>query len=399
MLRVGPLTLPDQAESRRIRTNRHGLAFFLVLLVSTSLPVATSAQSRKGLSQTSSVPNIRVSSNVVVVPALVKTRSGEVVFSLTADDFVLTDNGISESLNLEPGTDSEPLALAVIVETGGEGASHLHDYGDLGPVLDAVIGGVPHRIAVVAFDSAPQLALDFTPDTDKAAQAAARLQAGDSGAGILDALNFGIDILRKQPPAYRRAVLLISETTDSGSRTSLETLLREVDDGNTEIYAVAFSSSKAAVGHQAAELPRPGGSAYGNTPYAPGGCMSRGSDTDAHGKRDVQALDCTSDLLPPLRFVRMAFLAARDGLRRNVPETVTKLTGGEYFAFKNSNTITKDLLTVSNDVPNYYVLSFRPRSPAPGFHALKLSAKDRPNLKVKAREVYWVDAPAAASGH
>ncbi|MGA9884885.1 MAG: VWA domain-containing protein [Candidatus Acidiferrales bacterium] len=368
--------------------NRVTLGFGLALLSLCSLGRGANAQSGKPSSATAQRPAIRVHSNVVLVPALVKTKSGEVVFSLTADEFVLTDNGVRQPLKLEQDTDSEPLALTVIVETGGDGASHLSDYADLGPVLDAVVGGVPHRVAVVAFDSAPRLALDFTTDTDSAAQAIASLQAGDSGGAILDALNFGIDILRKQSPEYRRAVLLISETADSGSHTSLENVLREVDDTNAEIYAVGFSSTRAAVAHEAAKLPRPGGSSYEDTPYGPGGCMGKGADPGAHGNRGVQAFDCASDLLPPLRLVRMAFLAARDGLRRNVPQTVAHLTGGEYFAFKDSNALTRDLLTVSNDVPNYYVLSFSPRSPAPGFHALTLSVKGWPDLNVKARDAY-----------
>lgn len=374
--------------------NRATLGFALALLAWCSLASGANAQSGQASPATAQSPAIRVHSNVVAVPALVKTKSGEAVFALKADDFMLTDNGVRQPLTLEPDTDSEPLALAVVVETGGDGASHLGDYGNLGPVLDAVIGGEPHRIAVIAFDSAPRLALDFTPDTDTAGAAITSLQAGDSGAAILDALNFAIDMLRKQPAAYRRAVLLISETEDAGSRTDLENVLREVDDTNTEIYAVAFSSTGAAVGHEAAKVPRPGGTPYGNEPYAPGGCMANGSDPDAHGKRSVQALDCASDLLPPLRLVRMAFLAARDGLRRNVPKTVANLTGGEYFVFKNSKTLTHDLLTVSNDVPNYYVLTFSPRSPSAGFHALELKVKDQPHVIVKARNAYWVDNAA-----
>jgi hypothetical protein len=74
-----------------------------------------------------------------------------------------------------------------------------------------------------------------------------------------------------------------------------------------------------------------------------------------------------------------------------VPKTVANLTGGEYLVFKNSNTLTDDLLTVSNDVPSYYVLTFSPRSPSAGFHALTLRVKDRPHLIVKARNAYWVD--------
>jgi len=119
------------------------------------------------------------------------------------------------------------------------------------------------------------------------------------------------------------------------------------------------------------------------------------ADSDAHGKRSIQALDCASDLLPPLRLARMALLAARDSLRRNVPESVAQLTGGEYSAFKDATTLKRDLITMSNDVPNYYVLSFSPQSPTPGLHALELRIKDRPDLRLNARRAYWVDAAAA----
>jgi VWFA-related protein len=343
----------------------------------------------------SQAPPLTVRSNLVLVPVLVKTKAGETVFSLTADDFILTDNGVPQSLRLEPDIDSQPLALAVIVETGGQGALHLGDYRDLGAVLGAVIGDVPHRVAVIGFDSKPRQESDFTPDTDAAAKTIATLHEGDAGAAILDALGFGIHLLRTQPPDYRRAVLLFSETIDGRSQTSLEEAIRAVDDTNTAIYSFAFSSTRQAVKHEASKLP---GGAYANEPYPAGGCMSKDpdADPDAHGKRSVQALDCASDLLPPLRLARMAFIAANDGLKRNVPESVAQLTGGEYFAFNDARTLVRHLIAVSNDVPNYYILSFRPKSPDPGLHALELRLKDRPQLKVNSRKAYWVDDAAAA---
>ncbi len=383
------------------REHRVKLAFAIVLFLSflfgatakvqSSEQSSPGAQSSEPSSASSQNPALTVRSNLVLVPALVKNKNGEVVFSLTADDFVLTDNGVPQALSLEADTDSQPLALAVIVQTGGLGAVHLRDYRDLGPVLDAVIGGVPHLVGVIGFDSAPRLEQDFTPDTDAAAKTIATLHEGDPGAGILDALNFGIDVLRKQPPEYRRAILLVSETIDGGSQTSFEEALREVDDTNTSIYSFGFSSTKAAVNHEASKLPREGGSPYMDKPYPAGGCMSRDrdADPDAHGKRNVQALDCASDLLPPLRLARMAFLAARDGLKRNVPESVAQLTGGEYFAFKDATTLNRHLIPISNDVPNHYVLSFSPQSPTPGIHALELSLKGRPELVLSARKAYW----------
>lgn len=383
--------------------NRFKLAFSAALFAWLACAIAANAQTPdQTTDQSSAAPKtgaITVRSNLVLVPALVKNKAGETVFSLTADDFILTDNGVTRQLQLESDTDSLPLALVVIVQTGGLGASHLPDYRHLGAVLDAVIGNVPHRVAVVSFDSKPRLEHDFTANTDAATKAIDALDEGDPGAAILDALNFSINLLRQQLPVYRRAVLLYSETIDSGSQTSFQDAVRAVDDTNTAIYSFAFSSTRAAVKHEAAKLPVPGGTTYSNQPYAPGGCMSKdpSADPDAHGKRSVQAVDCASDLLPPLRLARMAFLAATDSLKRNVPESVAQLTGGEYFPFKNTATLAQHLITISNDVPNYYVLSFRPQSPDPGLHALQLTLKYRPELQVTARKAYWVDTDPPAN--
>ncbi len=377
--------------------NRLKFFFAVTLLLWFSLQAAI-AQNSGQSSPDSQIPTFTTRSNLVLVPALVKDKARKIVFSLTADDFILTDNGVPQAVRVEEDALGQPLALVVIVETGGEGAAHLRDYRSLGPVLDAVIGGVQHNIAVISFDSTARLEQNFADNTDAAAETIRNLHDGDTGAAILDALSFGIELLRTQPPAYRRAVLLLSETIDKGSQTSFDDAVRAVQDTNTAIYSFGFSTAQSAVKHQASKLPAPGGTADSNEPYAPGGCMSRdpNADPDAHGNRAVQALDCASDLIPPLRLARMAFLLAKDGLRRNVPKSVAQLTGGEYFAFKDAKTLARHLITISNDVPNYYILSFHPQSPQAGLHALELKLKNRPEYEVTARKGYWIDAEAGA---
>src|ERR1035438_6912647 len=144
-------------------------------------------------------PTLTVRSTVVLVPALVKTKKGDVVFSLTADDFSLTDNGVAQRLTLDPDTDAEPLALAICVETGGAGRNHLEDYDHLDAILGALIGGVEHRVAVIGFDSAPHFLLPFTPETARASLELSSLKKGDPGAAILDAVAFAVAQLRSQP--------------------------------------------------------------------------------------------------------------------------------------------------------------------------------------------------------
>lgn len=337
-------------------------------------------------------PAISVRTNVVLVPALAKTKQGAVVFNLTASDFALSDNGIPQQLTLDTDTDSEPLALAICVETGGAGANHIEQYDHLDAILASLIGGVEHRVAVIGFDSAPHLLLPFTPETGSAAVKLAGLPKGNRGAAILDGVAFAVEQLRSQPPNYRRAILLFSETIDQGSRTSLGEALRMISDTNTALYSFGFSSTKAELGKNA-----PGIQAFGydhpNEPGPPHGCFSReGADEEYDGHYSRQVFDCLSLLAPPLRLAQMAYLTARNGLRVNTASTLADLTGGEFFHYSNAKDLRQGLISVSHDILQYYVLSFHPNPPTPGPHALHLEITNHPGLTLSAaRSAYWID--------
>jgi VWFA-related protein len=328
---------------------------------------------------------LTVRSSLVEVPALVSTKEGKVIFGLTAGDFLLTDNGMPQHLTLDADTDSLPLALTIVVETGGAGARHLEDYRELDSILDALIGNIEHRVAVVGFDSAPHL-MPFSSKTDDASLQLAHLRAGDQGAAILDAVAFAVRHQQAQPSRYRRAILLFSETIDQGSYTTLREALRLISDTNTTMYSFGFSSTRSAVRHAASKF-------SSDEPGPAHGCFSReGADPEYDGQYRKQVLDCISQLAPPLRLSTMGFLAARNALRTKTAESIAQLTGGEFFHFHNAKDLKAGLIAVQNDVPNFYVLSFRPTSPTPGLHALHLQIKDRPHLVLKARTEYWIEA-------
>jgi len=375
------------------------------------------------LSQSSDAQGVRDSvlkkeSSLVVVPALVRTKAGEMVFTLGADDFILTDDGIPQRLKLEPDTGGEPLALVVVIEAGGAGAREFEQLGPLPLMLSSVVGSVPHKIAVVAFDSHPELVQTFTADTSQAAESIAALTPGcsrqhhmdncaapgsvhdlsnaDNGAAILDSLGFAVDLLRDQPQKYRRAILLICETLDRGSNLKLEDAVRKLSDTNTTIYSIGFSTGKSEAAHYAArELP-----GSHSSPNPPHGCMGKDPtpDPDATHHKAVQAYDCLTQLAPPLALAKMAAIAFTDGMRRNVPETVARLTGGEYFKLNNSKSLERSLSQISNHLPNRYMLSFQPQSPHAGLHAIGLRLRDRSDFEITSRKSYWATPARTASG-
>jgi VWFA-related protein len=338
-------------------------------------------------------PTLSARSTLVLVPALVRNKAGQLIYTLTADDFALTDDGVPQKLTLEQDTGGEPLALAVVLEGGGAGARELDKYRSLAPMIESVVGDVPHLVAVVGFDSSPVLVEDFTPDIDRAAHAVQELIAddsGDNGAAILDSIGFAVDLLRKQPLEYRRAILLITETQDRGSKLPIEQALRAISDTNTAIYSVGFSSGKSEAAHYGKrELPpQLGGDGQ---PGPPHGCMGKDPNPDATKNKAVQAYDCLGVLAFPLTLAKMAAIAATGGLRTNVPETVARLTGGEYFKLTDAKSLERDLAAISNHLPNRYVLSFQPQSPHPGLHAIGLQVPGYEHLEVTARSSYWAE--------
>jgi VWFA-related protein len=359
--------------------------FSAAVLAAASMHLAAQSAAEPGAqpeAQDSQTSTISVQSNLVLVPAMVRTKSGAVVYTLTANDFILTDDGIEQPLRMEADAGGEPLAMVVLVQSGSDGATHLNELRELIPTLEAVIGAVKHKVAVVSFDSQPQLEQGFTSKNEDAWAAMNRLDTGDSGAAILDALTYSIDMLRKMPRSYRRVIVMISETIDHGSRAKIDDALRAIDDTNTTVYSLAFTSTMKDFSKGATNLDS----------HAPGpahGCFSH--DPNSTVSRARQNYNCVAELLPPLELARLAGIAAIDGLKRNTAETVAKLTGGEYFHEKNIRAMQKSLFTISNHLPNRYILSFRPKSPQPGFHALQLKLRNYSNLVVESRNGYWVE--------
>ncbi len=286
-------------------------------------------------------------------------------------------------------------------------------------MLPSIVGNVYHRVAVVTFDSHPALVQEFTSDLDEAEETLRGLSAGctrhnhyenctgpnpvhdkpmgDNGAAILDSLEFAVNLLRAEPAGYRRAILLVSETADRGSATTLEQAVRAVTDTNVTIYAIGFSTAKSEAAHYANhQLPMSSGGwqwAENPRPNPPHGCMGKdpNPEPDDPASKWSQFYDCVAQLVPPLTFAKMAAIATDYSLERNVPATVTRLTGGEYFKLGSERHLEQDLLAIGNHVPNRYFLSFHPVAPHPGLHILRLKLPDYEGLDVTARTSYWAE--------
>ena len=373
---------------------RHGKLLNMTKLVTAlglGLAMAAGAQQSvptipDAAQQDQGMTTITARSTLVLVPATVRTKGGEPVFTLEAKDFVVTDDGLPQKVRLEEDSGSLPLALVVVVEAGADGASKLQQYGGLGTMVEAIAGAVPHKVELVGFDSEAVVVQPWTESFERMNKALADLGPGDQKGAVLDALALAVEELKQQPVQYRRTILLVSETVDHGSKTKINDALRAVSDTNTVIYSLGFSSTRAEVKDEAAKL-------NSDKPGPPHGCMGEDPTLEVQPGKVSQAYDCLAQLAPPLRLAKLAVIAALGGLRTNVPETVAKLTGGEYFKFENAKGLEKGLQAISNRMPNRYFLSFQPVHPHVGLHAVGVDlAEPRVGVVVEARKSYWAES-------
>jgi VWFA-related protein len=323
---------------------------------------------------------LHTTTTLVVVPTLVQTASKDTAFSLTAEDFVLTDNGVPQKVTLEEET-KRPLSLVVLMQTGGVARGQFASYANLETMLASLLGGGPNRVSIVNFDSRPEAASPFTSDIAQWTEAIDKPDQGDSGAAIFDGIAFALDLLKKEPAGNRHAILLISQEHDNGSKTPMKEIVRNLGETNTAIYSVTFSAQKTEA-KLALKYP------HVNPPISvvPTDGSLKAYNDPARPTQGYFNLDA------PLRLIFGA-------MQKNLSAEVADLSGGESMSFDGRGELENDINVLSNHIRSSYILSFTPTSAEPGLHAIKVQLPHHPEMAVSARSSYWAGEPGAVTNH
>jgi VWFA-related protein len=282
----------------------------------------------------------------ISVPVLVQSKSGEITYSLSANDFLIKDNGIGQRVDMQEGTEGRPLSLILVIQTGHGAASQLDKIAHLGALLDSLLTNSKDQAAVITFDSRPQLFQDFAKDSDDISNSLASISAGNSGAALFDAMHMAISSLRKVPSENRKIVVLISGEHDHGSYASDNaSLIRDVSASDASVYSLSFRTGKKEIAGKLRSL----------SPFA----------------------------------------VSASAMQRNSSEALTQLTGGEFYRFDSEKGFEDRVLEVANHINNRYILTFHPSNPEPGFHALEVEVDYSKIAILSARTGYWLAASGA----
>ena len=297
---------------------------------------------------------VRTQANVVLVPTLVKDADGATVYGLKAEDFVIEDDGVPQPTRLDEAPEGQPISLVVAIQRGRRAYHEFPRMQGLKTMLEPLFNQGTARAAVVEFDSQVELTRNFTKDFSLIADDLTNLQAGDGGAVILDAVNYSVDLLKREPDNRLRVLLLISETRDHGSRQKIDDMVAAIGQSNILMYALAFSPA-----------------------------LSNILDTGrGNNQEEMQQGVNVLDLL----------YRARQAMRKNVPSTIAAMTGGEYQLFATKKKFEVRINDFTNHLHSRYLLSFAPKDPHPGLHQIRVRLKDAGDSTVLARGRYWAEA-------
>jgi len=187
-------------------------------------------------------PTFESQTNLVLIPILVKDADGKPVYGLQADDFIVEDDGVKQTVQLDETSESQPVSLVIAIQRGRRASYEFSRMQGLSSIIEPLLSDAQTRIAIVEFDSTVETARDFTSDPSLIATDLKNLRPGDGKAAILDALYYSEKLLEKQPQDRQRLLLLISETRDHGSiwARRIEDVVALINAGNTTMYALPF---------------------------------------------------------------------------------------------------------------------------------------------------------------
>jgi VWFA-related protein len=141
---------------------------------------------------------IGVSVALVNTPITVRDSKGQMIHTLDAHDFRVTDNGVQQTiLHFDMGGD--PLSLVVLAETSSRIETFLPQVRKSGIVVTQAVMGGGGEAAVIAFNDSIDKLQEFTASEDKVENVFTHLQAGTSGSKLYDAMAVGVEMLSGQP--------------------------------------------------------------------------------------------------------------------------------------------------------------------------------------------------------
>jgi Ca-activated chloride channel family protein len=310
---------------------------------------------------------LRVDVRLVNVVTTVTETDGRFVPGLTVDDFTVMEDGVPQKISHFSQDRNVPVSVGILLDTSGSMVGKMQT---ATAAVERFINNIhaDDDIFLMTFARNITLEQDFTNDRRKLARALKSLNVS-GGTLLYDGLRLAIDKVQ-MGRHDKRAILVISDGFDSGSRrSSLENLLGAIRGAEVLVYGLGTGQTFYADPneHIPFTLPTPTSSARGPVVVS----NSRGAGTRRGGPNSVTGVNMT------------------------VMNQFAENSGGQAFLLestiidKGDSEIDRVLTTIAEELRGQYTLGYYPSAPdRAGYHTIKVTTRNPYN--VRARTGYQV---------
>jgi VWFA-related protein len=232
-----------------------------ILASATALTLAFPALPRQNQQAPAQGPTIKAEVNLVNLFATVRDKNKRIVTDLTQDDFKVFEDGHEEKISFFSKEMQLPITLGLLLDTSGSEQRMLSAIQDAG-------GRFMHRVLkkgdeamIISFDSDVDLLSDFTDDRgilDRAINKA-RINipgggyiggnpgpvpgAGSVGTALYDAVYLACSE-KLNGEAGRKAIVIVTDAEDEGSRVKLEEAIESAQRTDTVIHILLVADPR-----------------------------------------------------------------------------------------------------------------------------------------------------------
>lgn len=181
--------------------------------------------------------NLRVDTNLVLVPTTVNDDFNRPVTGLEKENFRLYEDKVEQTITSFSSED-EPIALGFIFDTSGSMAGLLPQGRDAAAEF-LKMANPEDEFFLVEFDNRPRLVIPLSSNTSEIGLQVAMTKSGGSTA-LIDGLFMGIHEIHKSKKA-KKALVLISDGGENNSRYSPGEIKNVIKESDVLIYTVAIA--------------------------------------------------------------------------------------------------------------------------------------------------------------
>jgi VWFA-related protein len=349
-----------------------------------------------------SAPTMAVDARLVNLPVVVRDKKGALIQNLTKDDFTLQVDGHPQSIRYFDIDKDLPLTLGLLVDTSLSQRKAIDEERTASSAfLDQMLTSPQDRAFVIQFAGQTELLQDLTSSRPKLQQAlkeldtpgtgssvptdtgnssdnSGRRHARHGGTTLYDANFLASDELMTKQKG-RKALVILSDGVDNGSKESLARSIEAAQRADTVIYVIYFKGEEPQFPDQGrphggggGRFPGGGGGYPGGGRYPGGGYPGGGGGYPGGGGGRGPG----------------GGMNHVDG--KKILERMAQETGGRLFEVSKKQTFADIYKQIAEELRAQYRLGYTPdqAASADGYHQVDLTTHKK-DVYVQTRDGYY----------